>query len=559
VDRSRAIVVASALLALGCGDKGPPAPTVQITTELAPVCQGTISHAEAELARIEAYLELASHEGVIDIEVVAPEQIEEHCGAKQRVCVVQPPRRIYVSAEAYDDALIRELVHARIAGAPHGTTRALLFEGLAAAVARPYCPPREGWTPTSATKLLTASTRAQLGAPGEFIGGALLRYLIDTHGPAATLEFMAAIGRTAEPDAVRLDYLERFGSHLDHDLYAHWPESSWISAERAGCVAPELPREDPLGPIQIEVSLDCGAPEVRNDFADPTRGFVEWTMTIDEHNQGYYELAEPPPPGVSVWIESCDCLLDGSWTTQPHDWASVAKIVDPDVNLRSGSYRLRVLGPLGAAVSISLVPPCDYTAQNCAAGQQCLPGYGRCHAEVPDPGGLGEACEFWVGSTPLPCEAGLMCVGPLPEEPGTGDERGVCLPYCGSGTDGSCPAGQRCEFDLVCMNSCDPLAQDCESGRGCVPDFATGTSGCVPVGERGLLESCATIDVWGCASGLVCEHHTSIEDCHSPGGFLDWGGCCTPVCDPAADDPGCPEAVPHCEPKGEGSLGVCTS
>jgi hypothetical protein len=87
----------------------------------------------------------------------------------------------------------------------------------------------------------------------------------------------------------------------------------------------------------------------------------------------------------------------------------------------------------------------------------------------------------------------------------------------------------------------------------------TGSGGChpFPPADLGLLEPCGLFD-FACGPGLVCETLYGIDGCHNPDAWVDFSGCCTPICDPAAADPGCPAELPTCEVLEETNLlGTC--
>jgi hypothetical protein len=546
------------VLALGCREEALPSDArVTIESELVEqVCRGTIVHAESELTRIEAELELAPMSEQVEIHVVDPERIGEWCPEGDSLCVLQPPRRLYVSSGIFDRVLTRELVRDRLARSPVGSTKPLFSEGIAVALTRPMCTAYPSWEPPPANTVLGQTLGTSFDNEELYLAGELLRWLLDTHGVDAVLEFMVTLARSDTPDEVRLAYLERFGSAIDIDLYAHWrPAEARLQPERAGCVAPEAPRDEARSRVLLNTTFDCDSSAVRNDFANSNQVFVEWTLTIDEHSDGIYYPDGELPEGVKLTISSCECE-HGSWTNYPPDYVFGVgeQSFAERQRLYAGSvYRLRASGPIGSSLDLELIGPCDYALQNCPAGQQCAPG-GYCVDAVEDPGEHGDSCwpVFGLTEAPLPCEVGLVCLGPYE---GTG--AGLCLPYCGEDSDGSCPGTLSCESLEVCTEACDPFMPVCEQDWSCVPNLQTGGGGCHPFPDAnlGLLESCSTFG-FQCGPGLVCENHVEVDGCHGDG-WIDFSGCCTPICDPAAADPGCPPELPNCGVEDEDVLGTC--
>ncbi|HVI03434.1 MAG TPA: hypothetical protein VM869_32285 [Enhygromyxa sp.] len=551
--------IALAALALGCREQTKPtADRVHIETELVEqVCRGTIVHAESELARIEAELELAPMSEQVELRVVDPERIGEWCAEDDELCVIQPPRQVIVGAEVFDRTLTRELVRDRLARSAVSSTKPMFFEGVATALTRPMCTAESSWDPPSPNELLSKTLGTSLSEEELYLAGELLRWMIDTHGPDAVLEFMATLNRSDSPDQVRLAYLERFGSAIDLDLYAHWrPADEPLAPERAGCVAPELPRGDSPPRLIVDATFDCDSARVRNAFAEPERVFVEWTLTVDERTAGWYRLSGELPEGVTLALGSCECRHDIGWTHYPPGttpWHNFD--LEFGEHLEPGVYRVRAYGPIGSSLHYEILAPCDYGLQNCPAGQQC--GLGRsCEDEVEDPGADGEPCwpPFGAVEAPLPCDVGLICVGPISLE-----QEGICMPWCDEPADMGCPGELSCESFSVCTETCDPFAPVCAEGWSCVPNRQTGGGGChpIPPGDRGLLEPCSQLD-FACGPGLVCETLYDLEGCHNPDAWIDFSGCCTPICDPAAAEPSCPPELPNCEAANEDDLlGTC--
>lgn len=534
---------------LGCSDHEPAlGKRVAVTTEVVErVCRGTLDHLDVEIERVESELALAALAERIDLHIV--EDIGEHCGTR-RACVVQPPRRLYVAPDAYDRLIRYELVRDRIGRTAVSRTKPLFFEGLAGASAWPSCAPTEitltgePWPFPSATTVLAATSRGALDSEGRYLGGELMRWLLDVHGPEKVLTFMRAVGRYDNTGLVRVTYTEHFTSILDTDLFAHFrPDDAPISPGRSGCIAPELPRESTTA--RLAGTLDCDAPGVRNDFNDPGLVFMEWTLTVNPGEDGQYRLLGPLPKGVEVTLEQCACISE-AWSRYVYEPPNITWPIGAWRWPTVGIWRLRVSGPIGSSFDFALETPCSLVAQDCPSGQQCS-RFRECTDEIPNPGTLGSACAVPVDdAAPRTCAGGLECVGPRGGE-------GVCMQLCDSSSSpghradwGGCAEGLVCGgWQRVCTNACDPLAQDCGPGRGCVPDSKQGGT-CLPIGAAGLFESCRMFET-DCGPGLHCTVDHDLDGCVGYIENVGPTGCCSPLCDATAADPGCPVELPVCD------------
>lgn len=546
---------------LACRDEPKPSATgdrVELTTDVVPqVCGGTIEQLDDEIARIEAELALAPNSEPFEIHVVDEQHIGEHCGSR-KLCILQPPRRLYITPERYEYYVRFELARDRLSRSSIGTSKPLFFEGLAAALTWPSCQPSElqgalgsgAWDPPPVDQLLSTHSRDHLGDEGRYIGGELVAWLLDTRGPESLLEFMATLDRNQSADSLRLAYLNWTGRSIDTDLFAHWrPDEELPDPGRADCLAPAAPIGDVPSQIRLDAKLDCDSPRVRNDFEDPSRVFIEYTVEVPERHAGVWSLVEPLPEGVTLTVLHCECVSE-AWSLFAAPMAEREWPEDGDGWLDTERVRLRVYGPIGADLDITLQGPCDLDAQDCPAGLQCT-SLGDCLEQVDDPAQLGDPCWPALGydEHPLPCGAGLVCIGSAGAD-------GVCMPACDDDDEVPCLDSHACLDDWSCTDVCDPFAPTCPDGWSCVPNFETGLGGCVPnTANRPLLEPCTWFD-YSCAPGLACQR-MELEGCHDPDAWFDFSGCCTPLCDPAALTPDCPPELPACVPVGEAGLGTC--
>jgi hypothetical protein len=566
--RHTRILIGASLWLLGCGDAPPsdelePLPPivgegerVRIATDAVNVvCAGTLAWVDAELDRVEQELQLDEGDSSVDVYLLGATALAERCGSGVYSCsVAGDPAQIFVRAELYELRVVHELVHDRIAYTPAAGSAPLFDEGLAAAHARPWCPPLPSWTPPSADALLDADDAAELPQHGEYLGGELVRWLLDAHGPTAVLEFMAALGETRDAAEIRAVYLDHFGAELDVELFAHLRAlDEPLPPSQTGCLAPDAPVSSRFVGYELEAQLDCHSPRVHNDFAHPGQLYVEWTLEVDAIDGAVFHTRGSLPPNTELRIEPCACQ-PGEGTT----WSSATELVISDwsyfeVELAPGRYRVRWSGLPGTTLELGLVQPCDFVAQDCPDGFVCNFSNG-CIPPPSNPQLQGEPCNVDSGFLIGTCDFDLACVGDVP---GDGVDGGVCMTHCGDGDLGiECPDGLVCEPFTVCTMACDPLVQDCEAGWTCYPDFETGAGGCIPSGESGLLEPC-NILFSSCETGLFCAIDAAIEGCAGDGWF-SFEGCCMPICDPSAPDPECPPELPNCVADDEEAIGWCT-
>jgi hypothetical protein len=191
---------------------------------------------------------------------------------------------------------------------------------------------------------------------------------------------------------------------------------------------------------------------------------------------------------------------------------------------------------------------CDIWSQDCQDGEKCNPwanqGGNRWNAVVcvpvdPSPAQLDDECAV-EGSTTSGidnCDFGLMCFDADPE---TGI--GTCTPLC-TGTEANpvcADATTTCTIShdgvlILCLPSCDPLAQDCaHDGDACMPTYY-GAFSCFPTYQPSAAagEPCQYPD--SCLAGTACVPGDRVVGCPAE-------SCCTPLCDdtdPYADI-GCP-------------------
>ncbi|WAS91788.1 hypothetical protein [Nannocystis punicea] len=550
---------------LGCGattdDPRPPlewhGERVSLGTDLVDeVCPGTLAALDRGILQIEAELGLAASSERISFWALTSDLLEQiGVCPSGRGCALRSI--VYLSGGGFQRSYLHELVHARQRQLVSSNKR-LFEEGLATALGGGGgCLAYEDCARAELDDLLSISTSGELGLPGYTAGADLVHGMLAEHGPAEVLAFLAELERDTPPAEVRKRYQSRFGRSLtdDYSAYLRGPLSTYTPAQLE-CDAPAAPVAGPAGGILLQADMDCGDPQVVDDFArasegDPPGGLVEWTFVVEPRHAGVYTLSGSTPAANTLSLRRCaphgfvwEHLADeGPWTLA--------------TNLPPNPPRTIVLGPglhqivwrdsldQGARLDLRLVPACTFEAQDCPLGQQCTI-WNACEPQVEQPAPLGATCSD-DGPTRA-CEAGARCVG------------GVCTAECDATRE--CAPGSGCARIRVCGGDCDLVAQDCPTGSTCLPAAdpartAAGKGQCVAAGAGEFLAGCDRRE-GGCAEGLSCEF-VRVSGLPDEAGCADDDreGCCVPLCDPSAADPGCPESVPFCDPIADGPAGVC--
>ncbi len=226
--------------------------------------------------------------------------------------------------------------------------------------------------------------------------------------------------------------------------------------------------------------------------------------------------------------------------------------------------------PDGGAVTVE----CDLYVQDCPRGEKCMPwgndggtwNATRCSPIADTPGQVGDPCTVEGGPTSGidDCDIAMMCWD-VDEETNMGTCVAMCqgsadTPLCDD-PDTTCAIANDGVINL-CLQSCDPILQDCPKGDGCYPvgqDFVCAPDASDEGGAYG--DGCEFINA--CDPGLVCLAPETVPGC------VGAIGCCTEVCDltDAAGDAQCSGVMEgqQCEPwyeEGEGppqleTVGVC--
>ncbi|MFV8756325.1 ribulose phosphate epimerase [Nannocystaceae bacterium ST9] len=184
------------------------------------------------------------------------------------------------------------------------------------------------------------------------------------------------------------------------------------------------------------------------------------------------------------------------------------------------------------------VVPCDPFAKDCPMGEKCVPystdGGGVWDANkcvpVTGDGQAGDTCTWGgIAAGTDDCDADSICWDVMEVD---GQALGVCTSLCeGTANDPICGAETSCLIAnegsiTLCIQTCDPLLQDCNEGLGCYwanEDFnCVFTSQDIPTGEP-----CGYIN--DCTPGNLCADASALPACMG-------SACCAPYCDLAAPD-----------------------
>jgi hypothetical protein len=190
---------------------------------------------------------------------------------------------------------------------------------------------------------------------------------------------------------------------------------------------------------------------------------------------------------------------------------------------------------------------CDPWLQDCPGGYKCMafaeegePAFTgtKCTPVVPNPGTEGDPCTveggWWTGVDD--CDYGHACWN-IDHATNTG----VCVALCTGNQDSyDCPDDEdACVFWVpglahVCLETCDPLLQDCSAAQACGPEWAGGAQQFTCYAEYSGTEGqefdpCMFGNM--CDPGLICWDPAAAIECAAD------AYCCLSYCD--LDNPQC--------------------
>ena len=214
---------------------------------------------------------------------------------------------------------------------------------------------------------------------------------------------------------------------------------------------------------------------------------------------------------------------------------------------------------------------CDIWKQDCPETEKCMPyandggsswNATKCTPLDANPGQPGDECVAEGGGVSGidNCAVGTMCWFLDAENKGT------CVEMCtGSADSPMCSGDKVCDESndgviIVCLDTCDPLAQTCPEGQICFFDGVdTFICDFDASGEEGQYgDPCAYINV--CDYGLFCANQMAVPGCESA------DGCCSSYCNltepntcMGAPEQECVPWYPEGEtpPPGQENIGAC--
>ncbi|WP_240480211.1 ribulose phosphate epimerase [Enhygromyxa salina] len=210
------------------------------------------------------------------------------------------------------------------------------------------------------------------------------------------------------------------------------------------------------------------------------------------------------------------------------------------------------------------ISECDPFAQDCPEGEKCVP-YGSTGSNwdankcvpVTGSGSPGDPCvSGGVVEGTDDCDATSHCWDVMDVD---GQPVGVCTEFCtGTPDDPVCAPGTSCLIAnegsiTLCIQTCDPLLQDCGAGLACF--WANNGFNCIfTTQDIPLGEPCGFIN--DCVAGTGCLTAEVLPDCNG-------SACCGSFC--SLSDPTCPQEGTECAdffeagmaPPGYEDVGVC--
>ena len=202
----------------------------------------------------------------------------------------------------------------------------------------------------------------------------------------------------------------------------------------------------------------------------------------------------------------------------------------------------------GPDVDVGSVSECDPFAQDCPEGEKCV-AYGstggdwdanKC-VQITGDGEAGEPCT-WGGlfEATDSCDAFSYCWDIMDVDDMS---IGTCTPSCtGVADDPVCAPATACLISnegaiTLCLDTCDPLLQDCNPGLAC--RWGGDTFQCIfDAGDIPTGEPCGFTN--DCDLGLACIHAEDVPNCNG-------AACCNAYCD-LEDPEACPDPNLACAP-----------
>lgn len=322
----------------------------------------------------------------------------------------------------------------------------------------------------------------------------------------------------------------------------------------------------PTSSFDPSVSSDPTTPTVPTSATTPTSAAEPTTMS-DPTN-----TVDPTTPTIPTTPTDPTVATVTTFPTSETEGSFSDAVV-------STSFDVSTTTPVTSETEVVFIVPldapsaeCDIFAENCPAGQKCMPFADgssswnslKCVQIVADPRAPGEPCsveESGVSGID-DCQLHAMCFNV------DGDTlQGVCVAMCeGSEADPVCPPGSECSISnqgvlALCLQNCDPLdLQACPPDQVCALNDSSFV--CLPDAsdaEGQQFDGCEFANA--CDPGLICLDAQFVGPCDPAD-----GGCCTRFCDLTNPQPQCPvqlECLALFEegqaPPGLEDVGVCVT
>ncbi|MEM7158475.1 MAG: hypothetical protein AAF799_36890 [Myxococcota bacterium] len=284
---------------------------------------------------------------------------------------------------------------------------------------------------------------------------------------------------------------------------------------------------DSTGAAESTTSIDS------TDGSDSSDSTETGDMNGETGDMEVCEVSLPPPAKCGASDAPPAVIIEGSWPVAGGE--PVDSLVAPD-EPDFGGFIER---PDGGSDPFE----CDIFAQDCPAGEKCMPwgndggnwNATRCSPVAAMPAQVGETCTVEGSGTSGidDCDLGLMCWDVDAET-----SQGECIEMCGC-TEASpvCnTANTTCAISnegalALCLPVCNPLDPlACPSGQACYPFEDTFLCAPDASGDQGAPgDSCQFINT--CDAGTFCLVGDIVPGCTDV-------GCCSPVCTPG-DDSAC--------------------
>lgn len=343
-----------------------------VTDEVDRVCAGTLERIDRTIEYVDGELGRETDAEPARIHVVDTDELIERCDGVLSGCVRKD--EVTIRWDRFEEVLAHEVVHERVGRTPARYGPALFTEGIACALGRTQQVPDEEQVPPSVDAVLLASASSKLAKldGGYYHAGELTHWLIETHGMPAVLDFMTKLRPVESPNRIRKLYTAHFGTVIDDDLFTHDREDADLNREQLGCLGPELTRDPERPRFRLQADLNCDSTRVQNLWGFRDRVYVEWTISIDEDDAGFWAPVrftgdERIPQATHIEIDACsrERWHRRRWTPERNE----------PVVLEPGLYRIHWMGPMDGdqALALDLAGPCDPAAPNCADEEVCMP------------------------------------------------------------------------------------------------------------------------------------------------------------------------------------------